>query len=84
MAHARVASSPVTVIDRFADLEAELDARGVTLWLAALPPRAVEVARLVPRWREMEAAGQIYPTALATVQRYGSPVGDETAGASDP
>ena len=70
---------PVTVIDRFADLEAELVARGVTLWLAALPPRAVEVARLLPRWVEMEAAGQVYPTALAAVRQYRRAVGDETA-----
>jgi hypothetical protein len=61
---------PVTVIDRFPDLESELAARDVTLWIAAVPPRALETARLLPRWSQFAAAGRLYPTALAAVRHY--------------
>ena len=38
---------PVTVLEQFADLQREFDRRGVTLWVAALPPRSLETARAV-------------------------------------
>lgn len=60
----------VTVIDRFRDLEAELVARGVTFWVAALPPRALETARQLPRWDDLSTAGRIFPTALAAVRHF--------------
>jgi hypothetical protein len=60
---------PVTVIDRPPDLESE-SARDVTLWIAAVPPRALETARLLPRWSEFAAAGRLYPTTLAAVRHH--------------
>ena len=35
----------VTVLEQFGDLQRELEARGVTLWVAALPPRSLATAR---------------------------------------
>jgi SulP family sulfate permease len=61
---------PVTVIDEMGNLEHELAERGVTLWIAALPPKALATARLLPRWRELETAGHLFPTTLAAVKSY--------------
>ena len=51
-----VARTPLTVVDRFADLEAELGTRGVRCWIAALPPSSLDTARQLPRWEEMVAS----------------------------
>ena len=59
-------------LDEFADLERELAARGVTLWIAALPPHALALARRLPRWDEFESEGRLFPTALAAVRAYRS------------
>ncbi len=61
---------PVSVIDRFADLEAEYDGRGVTLCLAGLPPAALATAHQLPRWQELRAAGRLFPTSLAAVRHF--------------
>ncbi len=61
---------PVTVLDEFADLQREFDSRGVTLWVAALPPRALDTARQMPGWAAAEAAGRIHPTSLAAAKAY--------------
>ena len=63
---------PVTVIDQLQDIERELAARDVELWIAALPPRSLATARKTPRWRELEAAGRVHPTALAAVRAFRS------------
>jgi sulfate permease, SulP family len=60
----------VTVIDALPQLERELISRGVTFWLAGLPPGALATARQLPRWREFDEAGRIHPTALAAVRAY--------------
>jgi hypothetical protein len=60
----------VTVIDEEPQLERELTSRGVTFWLAALNPRMLATARLLPRWRELDGSGRIYPTALAAVRAF--------------
>jgi sulfate permease, SulP family len=60
----------VTVIDEEPQLERELARRGITFWIAALNPRALATARLLPRWREFEESGRIFPTALAAVRAY--------------
>ena len=65
-----VARTPLTVVDRFADLEAELGARGVRCWFAALPTSSLETARQLPRWHEMVADGRLFPTALAAVRAF--------------
>ncbi len=65
-----VARAPLTAVDHFADLEAELIARGVRCWFANLPPQTLATARLLPRWDEMTADGRLFPTALAAVRAY--------------
>jgi high affinity sulfate transporter 1 len=65
-----VAAAPVTVIDELAELERELDSRGVTLWIAGLPPRAQATAQLLPRWSELVAAGRVHPSSLAAVRAW--------------
>ncbi len=65
-----VARAPLTAVDHFADLEAELIARGVRCWFANLPPQTLATARLLPRWDEMAADGRLFPTALAAVKAY--------------
>jgi hypothetical protein len=58
----------VTVIDEEPQLE--LTRRGITFWIAALNPRALASARLLPRWQEFEESGRVFPTALAAVRGY--------------
>ena len=65
-----VAQTTVTVALQFEDLEREVSAQGVRLWVAALPPRALELARHMPRWVEMEESGRTFPTALAATRAY--------------
>jgi SulP family sulfate permease len=65
-----VLAATVSVIDEAPLLERELVARGVTFWVAALPPRATETATLLPRWQELVEAGRVYPTALAAVRAF--------------
>jgi hypothetical protein len=60
----------VTVIDEEPQLERELTRRGITFWTAALHPRALATARLLPRWQEFEESGRVFPTALAAVRAY--------------
>jgi SulP family sulfate permease len=60
----------VTVIDEEPQLDRELSSRGVTYWLAALNPRMLATAQLLPRWRELDEAGRVFPTALAAVRAY--------------
>src|SRR5262249_42282106 len=43
-----LAGLPVTVIDQFADLRRELDARHAQVWIAGLPPRSLATAQLLP------------------------------------
>jgi MFS superfamily sulfate permease-like transporter len=60
----------VTVIDEEPQLERELTGRGVTFWVAALNPPVLATAQLLPRWREFDESGRIFPTALAAVRAY--------------
>jgi sulfate permease, SulP family len=76
---AAVVGLPVTVLDRFTDLQRELDTRAVSLWVAALAPRAMATARQLPGWAEAERAGRIFPTSVAAVRAY---VGRPSEGAS--
>jgi hypothetical protein len=65
-----VARTPLTVVDHWADLEAELIARGVQCWFADLPPQTLATARQLPRWDEMVADGRLFPTAVAAVRAF--------------
>ena len=39
-------------------------------WVAALTPKALATARLLPQWKELDDAGRIHPTALAAVRAF--------------
>ena len=65
-----VAMLPVTVIDEVPSLDRALGERGVTFWVAALTPRALATAKLLPLWKELDDAGRIHPTALAAVRAF--------------
>jgi high affinity sulfate transporter 1 len=65
-----VAMVSVTVAMQSGDLERELTSRGVTLWVAGLPPRALALVQEMPRWESFESTGRVYPTALAATRAY--------------
>ena len=65
-----VARFTLTVAEEFNDLERELRERGVELWVAALTPMALEMARKLPRWPELDEAKRLYPTSLAALNAY--------------
>jgi len=65
-----VARAPLTVIDHWADLEAELVAREVECWFADLPPQTLATARQLSRWDEMVTEGRLFPSALAAVAAF--------------
>jgi sulfate permease, SulP family len=65
-----LAQLSITVIEEFAELERELGDRGVSLWIAALPPSALLTARQSPRWSELDQADRLYPTALTAVRAF--------------
>ena len=60
----------VTVLEQFGDLQRELEVRGVTLWVGALPPRSLATARQLSGWTVAAAEGRMFPTALAAVRTY--------------
>jgi hypothetical protein len=42
----------------------------VTFWVAALTPRALATAKLLPLWKQLDDTGRIHPTALAAVRAF--------------
>jgi sulfate permease, SulP family len=70
----------LTVVHQFADLEQELLDRDVRLWVVALPPATLRMARQTPRWQELRDASRLFPTALAAVGAFREePSGDPVA-----
>ena len=65
-----VAMLAVTVMDEVAGLEGALAERGVTLWIAALPPAALAAAHKTLRWDQVVGEGRLHPTALAAVRAF--------------
>lgn len=62
----------VTALTVGRELEQQLADRGVELWIAALPPRALAQAHEAPGWSRLDAAGRLHPTATAAVAAYRS------------
>ncbi len=62
----------VTTLQVFRELDQELRDQGVELWIASLPPRALEQARKAPGWDAMERAGRLHPTARAALDAFAS------------
>ena len=63
----------LTVVDQLGDLDREVAQRGAELWIAAIPPRTLAVARQAENWDRYERAGRIHPTSLAAIRAYRSP-----------
>ena len=51
---------PVAVLDALRDLDRSLQERHVTLWVAALPERALETARRTTWWHSWEESGRVW------------------------
>ena len=66
------AETPLSVVSEYAQLERDLTDRGVTLWIAGLPPRSLALAKQLPSWDRLEQAGRLHPTALAALRAYRS------------
>jgi hypothetical protein len=67
----------LTVVHQFADLEQELLDRDVKLWIVALPPATLRLARQTPRWQELADASRLFPTALAAIHAFRSEAASE-------
>jgi sulfate permease, SulP family len=65
-----LAQLTITVIEEFAELERELGDRGVSVWMAAVPPNALLTAGQTLRWAELDQADRLYPTALTAVHAF--------------
>ena len=65
-----VAKLSVTALGEMTQLERELGQRGVTAWIAALPPASLRTAKMLPRWQELDEAGQLHPTVLGAVHAF--------------
>ena len=64
-----------TVLAIMRELDAQLAERGITMWVSSLPPRALEQARLTPRWAAWSAAGRLHRTTAAAVAAYQAQAG---------
>ena len=60
----------VTVVDTFLEMEEHLAANGSALWVASLPPRALEKVRPTEVYEEWVRAGRIHPTLSAAVEAH--------------
>jgi MFS superfamily sulfate permease-like transporter len=58
----RMEATTITVLDALAELDRDLAAVGITLHLAAIPERALVVARRVEWYQGMEASGRTHPS----------------------
>ena len=68
----RMETISITVLDALADLDRELDARGVVLHIARLPPAAEAIAAKLPWYRGLGDADRTHATveeAMAAVAR---------------
>jgi hypothetical protein len=63
-------STTVLAVER--ELEAELADLGASLWIAALPQRALEMARRSPDWDRWRAPRRSWGTVAEAAQAYES------------
>lgn len=61
------ADTSVTVMDVIAETHRQLDRQGISLWVAALPSRALAKAQRTAAWSEWSEAGRVHPTVAAAV-----------------
>lgn len=62
----------VTVLDQLGELDDEVRELGATIWVAALPQRALETIGRFPAWTSWEADQRIHATALSAVRVFRS------------
>lgn len=60
----------VTVVDIFLEMEEHLAANGAALWVASVPPRALEKVRRVEVYEEWVRAGRFHPTVSSAVEAH--------------
>jgi MFS superfamily sulfate permease-like transporter len=64
------ATTSVTVMDVFAEMNGQLEAQGVTLWAAALPSRASTVLQRTPAWQYWSTSGRVHASVSAALAAY--------------
>ena len=64
------ADTSVTVMDVFAETDQQLATRGVALWVAALPTRAIEKAERSHAWTTWVDSGKVHPSVAAAVAAF--------------
>lgn len=60
----------LTVIDIWIEIQQHLASRGADLWVASIPPRALEKAKRVAIFEDWEKAGRIHPSVGTAVARF--------------
>jgi high affinity sulfate transporter 1 len=60
----------MTVLAAMRDSDRALAERGVTMWVSAMPERALARAHRAPAWAEWTAAGRLWPTVDDAVAAY--------------
>ena len=63
-------ATSVTVMDVFAETDQQLRHDGVTLWVAALPQRAVSVARRTAAWERWATAGRLHRSVSEAITAF--------------
>ena len=64
------ATTSVTVMDVFAEMNGQLEAQGVSLWAAALPSRASTVLQRTPAWQYWSTSGRIHASVSAALAAF--------------
>ena len=63
-------TTSATVIDQLAELVDELSDTGTTVWLAALPPHAVQMMRRLPAWDRWSDHDRLHSTVPEAIRAY--------------
>ncbi len=67
-----MAKVTLAVVDEMPELERDLSDLGATLWIAALTPDVLRLARQTPRWAELDDANRLHRTARAAMEAFRS------------
>lgn len=67
------AAMSVTVLDALAELDGQLAARNVELWIAALPDKATRIARRTRWWTRWEQDGRVWSSTEAAIAAHRGP-----------
>ncbi len=64
------ADTSVTVMDIFAETDQQLARKGVAMWVAALPTRALEKVKRAPAWSQWADSGKVHDSVAAAVAAF--------------